>query len=1379
MVRSLLAILVLAIGIETSAAAPNTKDASHPHCQLPYRDSGARASNQAPDLAAAGFLEALCAPGVAVQGHAILLWQQAVEGNSAFLDRITKKETTIELLAAHAKNERADATSRVAAIEAVTAISTKFGDKRALSTLTALATNSDLHSDIGLAAIKGLTVIFPKNEVVVGYASGHIALPPKITAEILDIFLSVQDLAPAEQVLLRAIEIVRSEGRRRDRRLARTPTVSNVVKLATRLPEEARLRLLDGFSGLELSTIQSDLRISDGALKSHLRKRLQETASLQQLQSALGLIEDLSAQIKKEISQDVANVTKRILGQSSAGSDLGKSILQSLSQWDDPTVKDFAKRIQAQAEPNPVRTSPNPSDATSLIERLSKAKGPAREQLLVEVVQAAPASNIVEALQKSPSTRRSDLNTLRAFALKNEKKFEEDAVEVLGVLNTTETRSENLSTFSRLVLQNKGTNAEQSALDWFEKIATPNETLKLARDVVRQKKGGSIEAIALGIIGRLGSADDDRALILELIKPSNGNADSAISAMLTLKITPTGADLSNVVREGTSRQAIIRAIETIEGLGLRQQHVVLRDILQAGAAAGVQTTNATRPQEDIQVLRAALRVLRALQKSAPFSAQERRDIGRSVVELLRVRRADSMRAELQQFLVELEMTGALGDTLEAATRPAQLEKRREITLTKDLVSALQLAGEPIPTIMAIFPVLRRNALETDRMRALAHLAGGGDAKAEVLIASLGADPPINRLLERLDVQGASVVLAAYAEGWKHTDNKTEKTQIAAGALQVAQKICARGQHADESLTSAFVSWFRELVQGAATGPADCSTGELAQKLGQIAQNMKDEEIFGHTVLQDHIRKPIYLAAVENYWPYLLIHPAAWIVLLLAYPKSRAVQSFFFWNKWGRTFFGLGYVHLAVTYVPYLRHHILAPLEPNLIAGGGEALLGPEPFFAEIEAIDASTRKSLGRAIDVVLGKSNGASGAQNLAAGPLIIEGESGLGKSLLLRETARVLRAQKAATVVFLQAIDCAEGVEKAILDRSELNLSAEEGYVRTLLHIGALVLVIDGVNEVTAETRTRISTFVSRNRRGRILLATQPIVWRAPDSIPRIVLKPLRAEQINGFLKVYAAHLPAEAKITQSEYDRRVEAFAVQVTQNPNAERTRVLLSNPMMLSIVSNLIATEESPEVGKLIDENLVERAVTNAESNYANYLPGSIFPRKAFADMIFMHRCENKMRFPSSDFVEAWEVLRAAKIARPGTGIDVSGIATDYLFRHETFLAFYLGVALFPAQLAEIWDRYRTGKADTASQKELYRWLEKLDKIETFRTAYLLFADTGPERDVKAVAEAWKQRWLATDDRFYREYEARLARRFPHATLLAANDLGPYPLDTAV
>ena len=62
---------------------------------------------------------------------------------------------------------------------------------------------------------------------------------------------------------------------------------------------------------------------------------------------------------------------------------------------------------------------------------------------------------------------------------------------------------------------------------------------------------------------------------------------------------------------------------------------------------------------------------------------------------------------------------------------------------------------------------------------------------------------------------------------------------------------------------------------------------------------------------------------------LMTHSLCWILLIFLYPKSPQIQAIFFLNPWIRNFFGLGYVSLALTWIPFLRSKLLAPFKASL------------------------------------------------------------------------------------------------------------------------------------------------------------------------------------------------------------------------------------------------------------------------------------------------------------------------------------------------------------------------------------------------------------------------------------------------------------------
>ena len=73
---------------------------------------------------------------------------------------------------------------------------------------------------------------------------------------------------------------------------------------------------------------------------------------------------------------------------------------------------------------------------------------------------------------------------------------------------------------------------------------------------------------------------------------------------------------------------------------------------------------------------------------------------------------------------------------------------------------------------------------------------------------------------------------------------------------------------------------------------------------------------------------------------------------------------------------------------------------------------------------------------------------------------------------------------------------------------------FLRNLIYYGAIDICIDGLNEVTADTRAKVSQFVESYFRGNIIMTTQPLDWIPPSTAKKYELQPLEREQIQQFL-------------------------------------------------------------------------------------------------------------------------------------------------------------------------------------------------------------------------------------------------------------------------
>jgi hypothetical protein len=182
-------------------------------------------------------------------------------------------------------------------------------------------------------------------------------------------------------------------------------------------------------------------------------------------------------------------------------------------------------------------------------------------------------------------------------------------------------------------------------------------------------------------------------------------------------------------------------------------------------------------------------------------------------------------------------------------------------------------------------------------------------------------------------------------------------------------------------------------------------------------------------------------------------------------------------------------------VPPLRRRLLAPVRDSLIAAARLEQLPQHAFFGQARArFDGGPAMQVERLL----------SGLR----GTVVIRGDAGLGKTSILRWIA----ANASRPVAFLPARDCAAGVDTAIARL--IHDVQETGFVRSMVHAGTLTVMIDGLNEVSADTREKISSFARDMAKGNVFLSTQPIEWREPPSARVLDLLPLDRSEAERFL-------------------------------------------------------------------------------------------------------------------------------------------------------------------------------------------------------------------------------------------------------------------------
>ncbi|RCJ27134.1 PBS lyase [Nostoc minutum NIES-26] len=449
--------------------------------------------------------------------------------------------------------------------------------------------------------------------------------------------------------------------------------------------------------------------------------------------------------------------------------------------------------------------------------------------------------------------------------------------------------------------------------------------------------------------------------------------------------------------------------------------------------------------------------------------------------------------------------------------------------------------------------------------------------------------------------------------------------------------------------------------------------DLAKQISEVAANKnvpwKLEDIF---LLQSHHNnlekvKSTHANAVQSaidkleVWRWfvrsrdtILFHAAFWLALIFAYPKFPQVQAIFFWNLWVRRILGVGYVGFLLTWVPFFRRKLFEPFKPSLLADAGLDNFHHQSYFPESKVkVPAS-----GDILPI--------TAALPSIKGQIILEGDSGLGKSMFLRH----LLQNSQRIVVYLPAQKCHKGVIEAIQDK--LHGQAQDAdFLKNLIYSGAIDICIDGLNEVTADTRAKICQFVESYFRGNIIMTTQPLEWTPPSTAKTYYLQPLEQQQIQEFLISRQPRLPKDAKVQGVDYEKACTNYLTEVLKQQAKEEldaVRRILSNPMDLTVVALMLAQGKQPNLFRLQEQQYNLMA--------AEYLRewNQEFTLKKFSAAVYEMRLEDKQALPAEEFYQVLQSLEDEKykmvVSRQWQ--DEKGEAKkEWYFRHDKIMDFFL------------------------------------------------------------------------------------------------------------
>jgi hypothetical protein len=384
-----------------------------------------------------------------------------------------------------------------------------------------------------------------------------------------------------------------------------------------------------------------------------------------------------------------------------------------------------------------------------------------------------------------------------------------------------------------------------------------------------------------------------------------------------------------------------------------------------------------------------------------------------------------------------------------------------------------------------------------------------------------------------------------------------------------------------------------------------------------------------------------------------LHALFWIILIAAYPRSPQVQAIFFWNPWVRKIFGFGYVGFALTWVPYLRNKLLAPFKESLLADADLGQFDPTSYFAESLVVSKAT------------GQPRLITNAIQDITGQIVLEGESGLGKSMF----ARHLVQRSKRIVVYLPAEKCASGVMEAI--QAKLHGPAKDAeFLRNLIYSGAIDLCIDGLNEVTADTRAKVAAFVESYFKGNVLMVTQPLEWRPPSTAPIEMMQPLTPDQIEGFLVSRQGTFRDDTPIMSGNYDEACRTFLKEALSDQQPmeilEAAQRILSNPMDLTLVAQMIASGHRPDLFRL-----QEQQYTVMAADYKRIHRDRDFPLMGFAERVFQLRLKDQLALPAEEYLDELKVMQRHKMVLTHHSEARGTPTVECRFRHEKIREFFL------------------------------------------------------------------------------------------------------------
>ena len=181
----------------------------------------------------------------------------------------------------------------------------------------------------------------------------------------------------------------------------------------------------------------------------------------------------------------------------------------------------------------------------------------------------------------------------------------------------------------------------------------------------------------------------------------------------------------------------------------------------------------------------------------------------------------------------------------------------------------------------------------------------------------------------------------------------------------------------------------------------------------------------------------------------------------------------------------------------------------------------------------------------------------------------------------------------------------------------------------------------------------------------------WKPPPMATVYVIQPLSEEFITLFLKSRGPFLSKEANVRGEEYEQFCSTFVKEILNKKElkgvSNSSIEVLSNPMDLTVISDIIANGENPDLYRLQKQQFTIMA-----QDFDRRHPGKKFPFIEFSENVYQMRLNDRSDIDFGKFGDELERMKFHKMVlrRHATNKD-GGSGEEWYFRHDKIMEFFI------------------------------------------------------------------------------------------------------------